>query len=311
MVKIKKDLMGQKFGMLTVLRQVDDYVSPGGQHKARWECQCDCDNHTIINVVGSSLINHTTTNCGCQNKYKYMDLTGQKFDKLTVIKKVEKPETRKNEGVYWLCECSCQEHNKIIVSTSDLKSGHVKSCGCLRKEAASKNITNINIKMAGSGKPSKITKFEENDDCLVGIASNTKNQFYIDKEDLDKVKKYTWYENEDGYLMSRIDGELIRLHRLIMDCPDDLEIDHINHNTLDNRKRNLRIVTRQQNSMNKNSKGVCFDKSKNKYMAYIGNGVGRHLGYFDTYEDARTARLNAEDKLYGEYSYTNSMKVSG
>lgn len=308
MVKVKNDLTGRVFGMLTVLRQVEDYISPKGQHHPMWECQCSCEDHTIINVVGSSLINNQTKSCGCQWKSKYVDLTGAQFGKLTVLCKVDKPENRKNSGVYWLCKCSCPERNQVVVSSSDLKSGHTQSCGCLQKETSSKSLAETNKKLAGHGKKSKVTKFYEEDGYAYGYTSNTNQKFYIDLEDVPSVEGYTWYENDQGYIMSRINDKLIRLHRMIMNCCDDMEIDHINHNTYDNRKNNLREVTRSQNNMNRKSKGVCFDKKNGKYIAYICiDYEHKCLGYFLNEQDTINARKLAEEKYFGEYSYDSSM----
>lgn len=64
---------------------------------------------------------------------KFKDLTGQKFGKLTVI---ERAGTSKNKKVLWLCECDCEEHNKVVVTASNLTLGITKSCGCLHKESA-------------------------------------------------------------------------------------------------------------------------------------------------------------------------------
>lgn len=66
---------------------------------------------------------------------RFKDLTGQKFDRLTVIKRVG---TSKSGKVLWLCECSCREHNQITTTTSNLITGNTKSCGCLAKESASR-----------------------------------------------------------------------------------------------------------------------------------------------------------------------------
>ena len=57
MVKVKKDLTGMVFGRLTVLEQVEDYISPQGVHRAMWLCQCECGKTTIViwkrmNIVG-------------------------------------------------------------------------------------------------------------------------------------------------------------------------------------------------------------------------------------------------------------------
>lgn len=66
---------------------------------------------------------------------RFKDLTGQKFDRLTVIKRAG---TSKSGKVLWLCECSCREHNQITTTTSNLITGNTKSCGCLAKESASR-----------------------------------------------------------------------------------------------------------------------------------------------------------------------------
>jgi hypothetical protein len=72
---------------------------------------------------------------------------------------------------------------------------------------------------------------------------------FIDTDDLDLIKQYKW-NNCQGYARTSINGKTIRLHRLILNCPDKF-IDHINHNTLDNRRQNLRIVTPKENNKNK------------------------------------------------------------
>ena len=78
----------------------------------------------------------------------------------------------------------------------------------------------------------------------------------IDKDDFDKVKHYQWHvENSRPsiqYAQASIPKGTIRLHKLIM--PSVLQIDHINHNGLDNRKCNLRICTNAENNRNKDFK---------------------------------------------------------
>ena len=75
--------------------------------------------------------------------------------------------------------------------------------------------------------------------------------------------------------MSQVRETRVVMSRLIMDCDDSsLQVDHINHDTLDNRKRNLRVVTVSQNNMNKDVRsdntsghtGVTFDKKSGKYV---------------------------------------------
>ena len=135
----------------------------------------------------------------------------------------------------------------------------------------------------------------------------------IDLEDIDKVKDCKWRMNDQGYAITDIVGGLggkIRLHRLIMDCPDDMVVDHINHNSLDNRKFNLRVCTLQQNNKNQKKKsnnksgviGISWDKSRRKWCAQIMyNRKHIHLGRFKTKEEAIQARKQAEIEYFGEY----------
>ena len=60
-----------------------------------------------------------------------LNLIGACFGKLTVIEKTKERDS--NGRIIWLCECSCSDHNKIQVSTLNLKRGHTSSCGCLGK----------------------------------------------------------------------------------------------------------------------------------------------------------------------------------
>lgn len=80
------DLTGQKFGRLTVIKRVDNYVSPKGTMCSQWLCECDCENKTKIIVHGRSLTRGITKSCGClakettsklKKKYNAYDLTGE------------------------------------------------------------------------------------------------------------------------------------------------------------------------------------------------------------------------------------------
>ena len=78
------------------------------------------------------------------------------------------------------------------------------------------------------------------------------------------------------------------------------ELDHINGIRDDNRIINLRSVTRSQNQWNrKTAKGYCFNKAMNKWKStiYI-NSKGKHLGYFNTENEAKNAYLQAKEKFH-------------
>jgi hypothetical protein len=80
---------------------------------------------------------------------------------------------------------------------------------------------------------------------------------------------------------------------------DFVELDHKNRIKNDNRIDNLRIVSSQQNSFNKNSKGYFFDKASNKWRAQIQvEGKRFYLGLFNTEEEARQAYLQAKEKYH-------------
>ena len=88
----------------------------------------------------------------------------------------------------------------------------------------------------------------------------------IDADDYNKVSSTKWFD-VNGYARSR-DGK--SMHRLIMSPPEDKEIDHMNHNRLDNRKKNLRICTRQENARNVPHKGYYYDKTHEYWVVRRG-----------------------------------------
>jgi hypothetical protein len=108
-------------------------------------------------------------------------------------------------------------------------------------------------------------------------------------------------------------GETVWLARdlLGLNLHDPRRADHINGDTLDNRRANLRIVNLCQNAQNSKLpitnksgyKGVSLRKSTGRYEARItAYGEKYHLGFFDTIEEAIIARKDAEERLHGEYA---------
>ena len=135
------DLTGQRFGRLTVIKEADKYISPQGLKFVQWLCKCDCGNDTI--VLATNLKKGTTKSCGCYNieqakKRLFKDLTGQKFGRLTAIKPIENHTNSNGKSMMtkWLCRCDCG--NECNVQSGNLLGGHTLSCGCYKKEQASK-----------------------------------------------------------------------------------------------------------------------------------------------------------------------------
>lgn len=142
----------------------------------------------------------------------------------------------------------------------------------------------------------------------------------VDDEDYDSVNVYTWrvhrYKSKMKYryyARAFIKGKQVRLHRFILNLPSE-EVDHKNHDTLDNRRDNLRIATRSQNSRNKPSligssskyKGVCWHAAKSKWIAHITfDGKQHHLGIFKEEIDAAHAYDRAAIIHFGEFAVLN------
>lgn len=238
-VRPKDDIVGKKFGVLTVLEQIEDYISPNGAHWAQYRCECDCGN--FVNVKGVDLTRKETTD--------------------------HKPKTH---------------------------------CGCLstmnRSEAQRKQ---------------NIYRFEE--DAVVGVTYNTGDCFFADLEDFELIKDYCWFVHEDdtGYksLVARVPGtdKHIKMSHLL----GFKNYDHINRNSLDNRKSNFRKADNTENMRNRslfsNNKsgvtGVYWAKDKDRWVASVKiNKKDKYLGAFADKEDAIKARLQAEADYYGAFA---------
>lgn len=124
----------------------------------------------------------------------------------------------------------------------------------------------------------------------------------IDAEDVNKIRYTKWKLSASGYAANtpKFSGSNKHMHREILGT--DQFVDHINHNTLDNRKSNLRIVTKAQNMMNSNFKGVSPNGCK--WYAHIKiNQKMLNLGNYLDEEEALYARWYAEQVLFKEFAY--------
>lgn len=124
----------------------------------------------------------------------------------------------------------------------------------------------------------------------------------IDSDDVEKVR-YSKWRLSHGYVVTsrKFATQNDYLHRIILSTNEF--VDHINHNTLDNRKSNLRIITKSQNQMNSNYSGVSVTPS-NKYYAHIKiHGRMINLGTYIIQDEAYFARWYAETILFKDYQY--------
>jgi len=148
----------------------------------------------------------------------------------------------------------------------------------------------------------------------------TQDKFAIvDADDYDRLCKYKWYaakKRRNYYAKRRCPHGIVAMHRVILNAPRGLVVDHINHNGLDNRKENLRLCTVAQNCRNARPctrpnqwskyKGVTFHKRRKHFMAAIRYNRKKYfLGYFKNQIDAAKAYDKKARELFGEFAYLN------
>ena len=128
---------GDRFALLTVIKEVPKPENRKTKGKY-YLCQCDCGNQKIIDKKG--LVSGRVQSCGCLRAKRVseaitIDLTGQRFGRLTVLEKVNYNDTPQRCEAKWRCKCDCG--NIIEVRGTSLRKGTTKSCGCLHNELTS------------------------------------------------------------------------------------------------------------------------------------------------------------------------------
>lgn len=211
--------------------------------------------------------------------------------KLTILRQCEdyiKPNGKRE--AQWLCQCNCDQKKLIIATSSSIKRGNTKSCGCIR------GTNKYNI-----------------DGCYgIGWSSNTNEEFYFSLDKYDLIKKYVWrvsIDKRNGYksLVTSIhlpDGKCkIKTMWSVITGYD--YCDHKNGNTLDNRDENLRksnhLLNMQNRKIHKNNKsseiGISVDN--NKYMVGIRyNNNEYNLGVYEDFDTALLVRVRAEAAVF-------------
>jgi AP2-like factor (euAP2 lineage) len=144
----------------------------------------------------------------------------------------------------------------------------------------------------------------------------------IDDEDYEFLSSFNWvfsigYAKRNIRKSENMKKTMDYMHRMIMNAKDGEMVDHINGDTLDNRRKNLRIVTPLQNQMNKKPsrfsssryKGVCWKKLYQKWESNIRiNGRSIFLGRYDCEEDAAKAYNDAASNSFGEFARLNEIE---
>ncbi len=137
---------------------------------------------------------------------------------------------------------------------------------------------------------------------------------YVDAADYDWLSQWNWHTASGGYAARCEKGRIIFMHRVIMQPPPGMVVDHIDGNKANNCRFNLRVCTRKQNQGNMQKphgahsryKGVSYSKRRDKFFAQC-RFAGKHrwLGYFDDEVEAARAYDRAAVEECGEFARVN------
>jgi len=138
----------------------------------------------------------------------------------------------------------------------------------------------------------------------------------VDAEDYAWLSQYKWHASKKGYnwyACRNYNRSIVCMHRVIMNAPKGMLVDHIDHNGLNNRRSNLRLCTSSQNHQNRertrgtsNYKGVYREKRYRKWCASVYfEGRNHYLGSFSNEVEAARAYDKKAAELFGEFAYLN------
>ena len=147
----------------------------------------------------------------------------------------------------------------------------------------------------------------------------SQNKFaLVDDIDYPRLIHYKWHYN-NGYVKTWYKGRRLRMHRLIMNAKPGQQVDHIDHDKLNNQRFNLRVCTMTQNNRNirlrkdnvTGYKGVTIESSTGHFRPNVyKDGVALSFGNFKDIHHAALARDLWAVDLYGEFASTNFSVVS-
>ena len=141
--------------------------------------------------------------------------------------------------------------------------------------------------------------------------SQIKGFTIVDKEDFERLNKFSWNVSSHGYVYTRDRKVFVYMHRLIMNTPKGFDTDHINGNKLDNRRSNLRVCNRSENNWNGSKKrtnksgykGVSWDKKAQKWLAKICKERQQiFVGYFNSPLEASKAYDKKAQDIFGNFA---------
>lgn len=183
------------------------------------------------------------------------------------------------------------------------------------------NCSKSNLLLINSNKAIDKGKYYE---LIINSATYGQHVVFFDKSDSDLILPYQWgvvkNKDKDTFYCQRYGGSTgsapVLMHISLMSECEGLEIDHIDHNGLNNRRNNIRYATTTQNGYNKRTrkdnktgyKGVFKVKKNGNYMSYITYNKKRiYLGFYKTAEEAALKYNEKAIELHGEFAYLNKI----
>lgn len=234
------------------------------------------------------------------------DLTGQTFGRWTVVGYAGR--RGKNNRPHWHCLCACAARTTRAVNGDNLTRDLTQSCGCVGNER-------IKGMKASLWKPSEIVV---GDNGIATVALTKGLVAIIDAADVPLVENYKWYARVDRYTSYAASAPRantqIHMHRLILGVDTQHQVDHKDHNGLNNRRGNLRVCTQSQNLANQRPRrdgtsryrGVSWNNKHQRWEANISvDNHQQHLGSFRVEEDAARAYDAAAREAWGEFAHPN------
>lgn len=267
------NISGQRFGALTAVRCLD--MNNKGYRV--WLCRCDCGGEIAVDT--RRLKRGIVTNCGCVPKENARsgslaeDLSGQRFGLLLVLQRTE----NKKGHTCWLCRCDCGR--TCAVTAHELKSGAVKSCGCMRGlgEHGFLDISGRRFGLLTAMYP--LSRRNGRGSVYWHCQCDCGGETDVSEDDLARGNNRSC-----GCLKKQAQQDIPnRLHRIDGTCVEILE-------------------KRKHRSDNSSGFRGVYCLKNGRFRASIGfKGQRFNIGTFETFEKAVEARLEAEKKIHGGF----------